>query len=226
MTTELNVANLAVAHLAIGRPIGAMNENTQAAKVMTQYYGQARDEAFRAFNWPFARKIATAVNIAGPSPAASIDFACSYQYPADCIAVRDVIIAPRRPGVPGPSIFVPDPGFLMRAYGVPHTPYRIGTDGTQLLIFTDAAPDTTDSLPQLEYTIAQPEALWPPDFAAAVSFRLAWYAAPALTAGDPHQLGVRAIQAYADILSQARADARNEQQDDPDPDSQFITARD
>src|SRR4051812_11743332 len=115
MPTQLAVANLALAHLAISRAISAMNEATQAARVMTQFYAQARDEALRDFNWPFARKFDALNQVAvNPIP----DWGFSYRYPADCLFVRDVYVGTRRP---------------LSATG--RIPYIVGHDGTGRLIY-------------------------------------------------------------------------------------------
>jgi hypothetical protein len=190
MTAQLDIANMALAHLAVSRTIAAMNEATQAARVMTQFYNQARDETLRDFNWPFARKFAALAQVAAaPTP----DWGFSYRYPADCVLVRDVYpsATSRRP--------------LTSAGRVP---YIVGQDGTGRLIYASTA-----SL-QIEYTIAISEAYWPPDFVAAVSFLLAWYAAPALAAGDPHKLGERARAAYQDAIGRAQLAGENEQEEE------------
>lgn len=230
MSTELEIANLALAHLAVGRPIGAMAEDTQAARTMTQFYAQARSEAFRAFNWPFARKFASLTLVAGSDTTrASVDFQYSYRYPADCLYARILRTTPRRgPLLASTNVFgVP---FVPSERGA-RVPFIVGQDATGGLIFTDAAvvAATTDfpAYPELEYTVLVDEATWPPEFVAAVSFLLAWYAAPLLTAGDPHKLGDRAAQQYGAALDRAQGVAWNEQEQDygPEPDSSFIIER-
>ena len=206
---QLDVANFAIAHLAIGRPIGAMNEATQAAKVMTQFYNRARDESLRAYDWPFATKFATLVKVAGPSPRASVDWLYSYTYPADCIRARKIRVQPRRPDV-----------------RLARVPFVV----SQQLVLTDVAPiaATTDlpAMPELEYTVVVGEAAWPIDFVSAISQLLAWYAAPLLTAGDPHKLGLRARDEWDRMIRSAWESNMNEREEDTgDPESEFLTAR-
>lgn len=226
MPTQLSVANLALAHLMIGKPIGAMNEATQSARVMTQFYAQARDEVFRDFNWPFARRFAQLVLVSGPTPPATPDFPYSYRSPV-ALAIRDVIVGSRRPGAPfiGGSVFSAFGAYDQPMPAASRITFEVGGDDTGQLIYTDAAPDLTNGLPIVEYTKAVDEAQWASDFTAAVSFKLAWYAAPALTAGDPHKLGDRAMGGYLDALGRAKANSRNEQQDDQDPEAGSISAR-
>ena len=211
---QLDIANLALAHLAIGRPIGSMAEATQNARVMTQFYAQARDEALRAFTWPFATKFATLTSVAGPSPRASVDFLYSYRYPADCAYARKLRTQPRRPDLREARV-----------------PFVTAQDGTGRLILTDAVPVAAagdfPAYPQLEYTVAVDESLWPTDFAQAVSYLLAFKSAPVLTAGDPQKLGTRAFGEYDRMIRRAWEDSLNEREEDIDePECGFLTARD
>lgn len=214
MTTQLDVANQALARLAVGKTIGAMSEATEAARIMTQFYNQARDETFRVYDWPFATTFATLVNVAGPSPRASVDWLYSYRYPANAVRARRLRTQPRRPDV--------------RAARVP---FVVAQDATGLLVLTDAAPVDAagdfPAFPEIEYTTAMAESVWPADFAAAVSALLAWYAAPALTVGDPAKLGPRAYAEYDRLVRQAMQTGFTEREDDiDDPESAFLDARD
>lgn len=210
---QLAIANLALRRLAIGRKIGALTEATETARVLTDLYDPTRDEVLRAFDWPFATKFASLTVVSGPSPRASVDFLYSYRYPADCVAARRLRNQPRRPDV--------------RAARVPFT---IGQDGTGRLLFTDAQPidATTDfpAYPELEYTAAVSESLWPADFCTALSQLLAWYASPSLTGGDAHKLGQRAFAEYDRMIRQAWQNNLNEREEDPDdPECAFLDAR-
>jgi hypothetical protein len=214
MPTQLDIANLALAHLNVGKPIGSLAEATQSARVMTQFYAQARNEVLRDFGWPFATKFVSLTLVAGPSPRASVDYAYSYRYPADGVTARRLRIQPRRPDV-----------------RLARVPFTVAQDGTGRLLLTDVPPidATTDfpAFPQLEYTAAVDESLWPPDFVMAVSRLLAWYASPLITGGDPHKLGVRAFQEYDRTVRRAWQNNLSEREDDiDDPECSFLTARD
>lgn len=214
MPVQLDIANQALAHLAIGQPIAAMDDGSQQAQVMTQFYAQTVSEVFRAFSWPFATKFATLAPVAGPSPRASTDWTYSYRYPADAVYVRRLRIQPRRPDLRFARV-----------------PFLVARDGTGLLILTDAPPiaATTDfnAFPEAEYTVSVPEAQWPFDFASAVAHLLAWYAAPTLTPGDPSKLGIRAYQEYDRLVRSAWQSSLNEREEDiVDPECAFLTARD
>jgi hypothetical protein len=212
-TTQLDVANFALSHLAIGKPLATMDDARQEARVMTQFYDQARDEALRAFDWYFATKFATLVQVAGPSPRASVDWAYSYTYPADCVRARIIRNQPRRPDVKAARV-----------------PFRTAHQGSARVILTDAEPIAAagdfPAFPELEYTVAVDEAFWPVDFVAAVSQLLAFHASPLLTAGDPHKLGARAFDQYDLMIRRAWQSDMNEREEDiGDPECEFLSAR-
>jgi hypothetical protein len=109
-------------------------------------------------------------------------------------------------------------------------PFITAQSGGAELILTDVAPiaSTTDfpAMPELEYTVAVAETLWPIDFVSAVSQLLAWYAAPVLTAGDPHKLGLRARDEFDRMIRSAWESNMNEREEDiGDPECEFLTAR-
>lgn len=213
MTTQLDVANFALAHLAIGRPIAAMNEATEPAKAISRFYNRSRDESLRAFDWPFATKFVTLTKITGPSPRASVDFLYSYTYPGDCIRARKLRVQPRRPDV-----------------RLARVPFITAQQGGAAVILTDVAPIAAagdfPAMPELEYTVSAGEALWPIDFAAAVSQLLAYYISPLLTAGDSHKLGLRARDEYDRMIRSAWESNMNEREEDiGDPECEFLTSR-
>jgi len=63
------------------------------------------------------------------------------------------------------------------------------------------------------------------DFGLALSYLLASYIAPMVTAGDSFNLADRALQMYAYEIDKAKANAAEEEQLDPRPNSEFIRAR-
>ena len=66
---------------------------------------------------------------------------------------------------------------------------------------------------------------WPRDAVMALSLLLAGYIAPRVTAGDPFKLGERSLKLYAFSAGKAKGNAANEQQEEEQPDSQFIRDR-
>jgi hypothetical protein len=213
--TTAGICNRALRHLAIGKPIASLTENSENARACADFYDEVRDEVLRDFNWPFARRFAALALVGGTATlAVTPEWQYSYRLPDGCLAVRRLMSGSR---VETPTTRIP---------------FATGGDDTGGLLYTDqavvAATSSTLALPHLEYTASvTAEARFPVDFAQAFSFKLAFYLAPELTGGDPNKLGARAGGMYERILSGAQLAALYEQQRDVEPvDSEFIRARD
>jgi hypothetical protein len=80
--SEVAVANLALQYMGRGAFITALDENTQAARVMRLQLPYARDAVLRAFPWNFAqRRAALPANATVPI----FEFAAAYDLPNDCL---------------------------------------------------------------------------------------------------------------------------------------------
>jgi hypothetical protein len=99
--------------------------------------------------------------------------------------------------------------------------YRIISDSTGLLIYTDE-PDAV-----IEYTSRiEDTSLFPADFVIGFSYLLAHYIAPRITSGDPFDMGKRALELYILELSKAEKNNLNEEQPEEEPRSEFERMRD
>lgn len=211
--TTASICNAALMHLAVNKPIVTLTDQTPEARACNQFYDQTRDEIFADFNWPFARRYAALTLVGGTADVpVTLDWQYSYRLPADSLYARRLL--------PGTRLDVPET----------RIPFALGSDATGGLLFTDlaavAATSTTPAIPQLEYTAAiTAEARFPADFSQAFSLKLAFYMAPVLTGGDPNKLGARAYQLYQIAIANAQDTAKNEQQADVAPDSEFIRIR-
>jgi hypothetical protein len=79
----------------------------------------------------------------------------------------------------------------------------------------------------MEYTYAETDASrFTADFVQALAARMAAYAAPRLTSGDPFKMGERAYKLYVLEISRAQASAANEVQDEQKTDAEWINSRD
>lgn len=200
MATKAEICNLALSHVGVGKEIANLDtEKSQEASACRRYYDQARLATLRDFEWPFATKVA-ALGLVTQNPTSEWGF--SYQYPSDCLHFRRILSLRRNDTRQS------------------RVPYRIvyGQAGNEL--YTDM--QNAES----EYTVnVEDPTRFPPDFAMALSFRLAAYIAPRLTGGDPYKLGDKALQLYTYEISRAKATAVNEEQEEEDPDSEFIRGR-
>ncbi len=132
----------------------------------------------------------------------NIEWAFSYRYPSDSFFFRRILSGTRNEP---PETVVP---------------YRIGRDGTGLLIFTDMQDATA------EYTInANDPAKYPEDFALALSYLVAFLAAPRITRGDPFKLRQSLYQLYQSEINNSNVNARNEEHLDLPPTDEFTRAR-
>lgn len=200
-TSKTVIANLALSHLGSGKEIADLDtENSDEANALRRFYEEARNKALRDYDWPFATKIAD-LSLVETTP--NNEWTYSYRYPSDCLKVRKIQSGIRTDNRQS------------------RVPYRIAKDGAGKLIFTDQAEA------KVEYTeIVTSVEFYPSDFVIALSYLLAFYGAPRITGGDPFNLGAKAGQLYVQELTNARANAFNEEQSDQPTESEFVRARD
>jgi len=237
VSSQVSIANLALANLNSTKFITSFDDTTSEARLCAQFYDQVKDEVLRDFAWPFAT-VTVSLVLVEMQP--TLEWGYSYRLPSDCLAARRLLSGTLAVG-PFPSSFTMEgPNFqtprgrILTAQN--RVPYRIMADTEGGLLYTDLAPVAavpasssqlaTPALPQLEYTAEQDTpALYPPDFAQAVSLLLATYIAPALTAGDKYKTSQRVLQLYQWAINRAWANAGNEEQPDQLPESEATRSR-
>jgi len=202
MATKTEIANLALSHLGIGKEIADLDtEKSQEAVTMRRFYETCRDATLRDFAWPFTTKFATLALVADP-PTETEEWDFSYRYPTDCLMIRRVQTDIRVDTHQSRIVF------------------KLGRDDAGELVYTDEAEA------KIEYTFREEDPQrFPPDFILALSFRMAVYAAPRLTGGDPFKMGDRAARLYMNEISMAQSSASNESVPDQLPDAETIRAR-
>lgn len=185
MASITDICNLAISHLGISKDIANVTtEQSAEAKACRRFLDIARETVLKDYNWPFATKMAT-LNLVEEDP--NDEWAYSYRYPSDCLYARRILSGFR------------DDTDLTRI------PYKITQDSTGILIYCD----TENAI--LEYTLNTENVdLFSSDFKVALSYRLAHYIAPRITAGDPFGLGDKALQKYVLEIQRASANAFNE----------------
>lgn len=200
VTSEASICNIALSHLGIGIEIQNLATDPDAnAQACRRFYEISRDELLRDFSWPWATKYAT---LALVQTEPTSEWAYSYRYPSDCISLRRLLSGTRLDTQQSKE------------------PYRVGQDSQGKLIYSDMVD------PQIEYTVRVTDvSRFPDDFAMALAFKMAMYLAPRVTKGDPFKLSNRATELYALWISNAKANAGNEETPDQEPDSEFQRAR-
>lgn len=201
MASITDICNLAISHLGISKDIANVTtEQSAEAKACRRFLDIARETVLKDYNWPFATKMAT-LNLVEEDP--NDEWAYSYRYPSDCLYARRILSGFR------------DDTDLTRI------PYKITQDSTGILIYCD----TENAI--LEYTLNTENVdLFSSDFKVALSYRLAHYIAPRITAGDPFGLGDKALQKYVLEIQRASANAFNEDKSSLPLTTDSISARD
>lgn len=185
MASKTEICNLAISHLGISKDIANVDtEQSQEAKACRRFYDISRRTTLKDFNWPFATKF-IALNLVEEEPNDEWDF--SYRYPNDCINAKRILSGQR------------DDTEASRVR------YKISQDDQGIIIYCDRAQA------ELEYTVDVTDTeLFSDDFKIALSYRLAHYIAPRLTAGDPFNLAEKTLIKYNTEITKAVSNAFNE----------------
>lgn len=200
-STEVEICNLALSHIGIGKEIGNLEtESSEEAAACRRFYDQARDKALRDFAWPFATAYAD-LGLIEEDPTTEWSF--SYQYPTDCVFFRRILSGTRNDTQTS------------------RVPYQIVYDAAGQRIFTDQS----NAVGAYTARVEDPT-LYPPDFILALSLLLGSLIASRLTKGDQFKKGDKALAAYSRMIEEAEANSNNEQQPENPPESEFIRARD
>lgn len=199
MASKTEICNLALSHLGVSKEIASLTEKSQEAQACNRFYDTCLSATLRDFSWHFATRY-TELALVEEDP--TTEWAYSYRYPTDCVKVRKIVSG------------------IRNETEATRIPFMEAQDDSGLLIFTDQADA------QIEYTVlASDPVRYPPDFTLALSFRLAYYIAPRVTAGDQFRLGDRSMNAYRMEIANARLASSSESQVDVEPDSFFVRSR-
>lgn len=199
-TSTTQIANLALSHLGVAKTIGNLDtESSSEASVCRTFYENTRDLVLRDFEWPFATRTVS-LGLVEEDPTS--EWAYSYRYPSGIVKFRKILSGTRN------------------ETNDTRVPYRVASDDTGLLIYTDK------SSAEGEYTkLVTDVSLYPPDFVMALSLRLAFYIAPRISRGDPFKMQEKVLNNFFIEISRSSATAVNEEQEEKEPDSEFIRSR-
>jgi len=199
-SSKTEICNIALSHLGIAKEVANIDtESSAEASACRRFYEMARDETLRDFNWPFATKFA-ALALVEEDPTDEWSF--SYRYPTDCLKVRRVLSGLRNDNRQS------------------RVPYKVGRDDTGILLYCDIEDA------EMEYTaVTSGVTFYPVDYVTALSYRIAYYIAPRLTAGDPFNLKNYCMEMYRATVVKAANSAINEEQQEESPESELIRSR-
>lgn len=156
ITTNLAIANLALANLGEDGGIEDFNEKTTAARQAKLWYDPCRRETLEKFDWSFARS-RQALSLHGEGPPEGV-WGFRYQFPVNAIAPR-YIVNPAGP----------------QADPVPFQVEVASSDGTRSIL-----TDLQDAV--MVYTFDSEDAsAFTPSFVTAMAYCLAWRMSPVIT---------------------------------------------
>lgn len=200
MASLTEICNLALGHLGSSNTVAnADTENSAEAKTFRRFYETVRNATLRDFNWPFATKF-EALALIEEDPTEEWGF--SYQYPTDCILMQRLLSGNRNESE------------------AERIAYKIARIDDSKVILTDQQ-DATAQYTMLITDVNE----FTPDFILALSFHLAFMMGPHIARSDSKMIEA-AERKYVNYISQARAQAYNEEQPDVLPEASYILARD
>ncbi|MCU7218020.1 hypothetical protein [Pseudomonas sp. VE 196-7] len=198
MPSDIEICNIALSRVAQTQPIVSFTERSKAAELCSVFYAPMRELVLAEFPWPFAESIVNLADIGSPAPG----WAFRYRYPADCLKVREII----------------EPGQRRPRSADMQIPFSIGFDPGGRVIHTDQP----EAGVRFTFRVQDPT-FFDPLFVEALAWRLSMELA--LPLSSKAELQTFASQQYQIALTNAEASAFNESQDDPDPESEFVSVR-
>lgn len=224
--TLTNIANLAISHCGISKPIQDLQtDHSLEAQMCMTWIDTARRTVLKKIPWSFSTKqIAPALTASYPTN----EWMYAYQYPDDALKLTRFMSwrlnnDTRQSRVPY-RVMQPVSIALSAAIPAPTTPYA---QTTGLWIYTNW-PGANVGIPTvIEYTFDNENvSQWPDDFNWALSLQLASLIVTTLTSGDPNNKKQAISADYTEAINVASLDNLNEEQRPQEPQAEFIRARD
>lgn len=212
MAAEVDIYNMALANIGIGRTIADPNEKTEEARQCRKWFDHCRDECLRNFPWSWARTAQALELVDQTFPG----WGYVYQHPTDCLFALAIM---------------PQDGLRMRVdwfdlwqERMTNRPLRVPfelalrTDGKSRVIVTDLPFAWLLSITRVTTTT-----VFDVDFVNMFGWRLGYAIAPALKADA--KMARNAMDMYEAMRGRATANDFNESYSDPEPDAPSIAAR-
>lgn len=198
--TVVAICNRALSRIGVSYSIQALTDAGKEAFLCNLWYGPARDATMQDINWGFATK-RTTLALSGTG-AATVPWIYKYTYPDDCLLARSI-----DQGVP----------ITQSAQRIPFAIESDGTESGRILLCNTPQAVLTYTL-----SITNP-GMFTTLFADALAWRLAEELAYPMTVNV--QLRSEVHGHYELALARALMMENREQQGYPEPDSEFIQAR-
>ena len=205
------IINVALSRIGISHQVTDIRtEVSEEAYKARLVYAMVVEAVLRDYPWPFATRYTNLSLVAGSETSpVNKDWTYSYRQPVDMITARRIV------GQDGQK----------RAYDPAPVEFRLGSDDTGYLIYTNAV-SISDRPVQLEYTYRMqcPAQQGDPLFRDALCWKVA--ASLALTLARDNKKAADCEAMYRSVLPAAKEVAANEAQPDPkDGDAPWISGR-
>lgn len=197
MSSRTEISNMSISHLGISDEIANLDtEKSEEAATCRRFFDPAIETFQRDFQMSFGTK-RKVLGLISSDP--NDEYLFEYEYPSDCVMAGRII-----------SGLITD----NRQTQVPYVVVRGASGRVIHSNFCEA---------ELEYSIIENDTgRLPPDVVMAFSYKLAELVAPRLTAGDPFGQGDKAKRNYEEAKTIAWSNDRNEQQEEEEPESEFV----
>lgn len=198
MPSEVEICNMALARVAVTKPIASLTERSKEAELCRTFYPLLRDQVLQDFPWPFAESHVALADIGDPAPG----WQYRYRYPANCLLVREIV----------------QPGWRNAPTSDMKIPFKPGYSGGGRVINTDQPQASV----RFTFKVEDPTQ-FDPLFVDALAWRLAMdLALPVSSKAEYRQF---CEQQYQQALTVAEGAAFRETQDGPEPESEFVSVR-
>lgn len=223
--TLTNIANLAISHCGVSKPIADLTtDRSVEAQMCRTWMDEARQTVLRKIPWSFATmQIEPALVAMYPTN----EWMYAYQYPTNCLKLTRFMSwrlnNDTRQSRVNYRVMQPVSIALSAAPVKPTVPYA---QTTGLWIYTNW-PGVNMGIPTvIEYTFDNTNvSQWPNDFNWAMSLMLGALIVVPLTSGDPQNKKTAIMTDYGDAIQVAAMDNLNEEQRPQEPASEFIRGR-
>ena len=197
--SSVQICNMALAAVGHGDTIASFEEDSQNARVCRIYYEQVRDQCLEDVDWRFASRRRALVKVDDSD--AVTEWAYRYQYPTDCLVMREIISLPRS------------------KRSDQRIPFAVESDADHgLVILTDQS----DAIARYTAKVEDPS-WWPRSFVDYLVYSLAEKLGQALRV-DPN-ITMQMVQLAERAKGKAIAVNSRQGQKDADPDARHIAER-
>lgn len=198
MTGIVGIYNMALAYIGQSETVADLTERSKAQRTCTMFYESCRDQMLSDFDWPFATTQVYLADIGSP-----VDpWLYRYAYPSDCLKVQEIL----------------EPGLQQAMVADSRIQYQLGSGATGTVINTNQA----QALMRYTLRLTNTE-LFSALAVDALALLLASKIAMPMTVKS--DLVGTTLQLYSDALGRARVHAFEQAQEAPEPQPEFIRAR-